>query len=99
MKFPPHTLGETTFRMDHLQPITLKIAPNSDPKTRPLAILVNFSCHCFTQSYDGVAERAYTYKGELRSFNEVRHQLSFHLPAIVQALQNAKSCFRARQII
>lgn len=50
---------------------------------------VTFSCHCFTEGFSAEFHQdhhRYTYLGELRAFDPVRHECSLQLPAIIQKL-------------
>jgi hypothetical protein len=71
----------------------MDIAPDSNPRTKRLSILVNFSCHCFTERFGGLEATAYRYRGELRSFDEPRYALSFKLPGIIRAIADKKVLF------
>lgn len=93
MKFSPYKFDGNVFRLDHLQPFTLVVAPDKAVQTKALSILVNFSCHCFTEGYDGIAAHAYTHRGELRSFSHSRYALSFKLPDIIRSVSERKVLF------
>jgi hypothetical protein len=93
LKFNPFTFGDKTFQLDHLESFTLLIAPDANPKTRVLSILVNFTSHCFTESYGELGAMAYRHKGELRSFSEERHGLSLQLPKIIKGIAERKVLF------
>lgn len=92
--FDPFTLGGKSYDFDHLKPLTLRVSPDDKPGTKVLAILVNFSCHCFTEGYDpSRPELTYIHAGETRSFDKLRYALSLNLHSIIRVIPDKKVLF------
>ena len=73
--------------------MTLNVAPDDKPETIPVSVLVNFSCHCFTEKFDCDPAFEYRHGREVRSFDEQRYALSLNLPSIIQAIIDKKVFF------
>jgi len=85
--FTEKTLNGETFDLSHLDPFVLQVEFDD----RTYQTLVNFSCHCFTEKFDGArhtAEVAYRHGGERRAFCVDRHLLSLALPQHFSRLGN-----------
>ena len=92
MKFPPYTIGDRKFILDHLGSFSMEVLPDKEG-AKSIKILVNFHCHCFTEAYDGIDAHAYHHQGEIRSFSEERHALSHELPNFIRGIAERKVMF------
>ena len=87
--FKPVSIAGRNYSFDHLKALTLNVADGE----RLLRILINFSCHCFTEKFDGDMASAYRHGGELRRLSAERSALSRHLPGMIQAIADKKVFF------
>lgn len=77
--FAEKTLNGETYDLSHLEPFVFAVAFEE----RTYQTLVNFSCHCFTEKFNGAVhtqDMAYRHGKERRAFCVDRHILSLNLP-------------------
>jgi hypothetical protein len=87
-------IGGESYSLAHLQPRVVT-CPRHDPTAEdaPLRILVRFSDHCYSRAFvEGVHLRseAVGYGARKRAFCRERHEGSFSLPAIIDALPSQR---------
>lgn len=86
----------TTYGFDHLLPLTIEVAADKDDPSRKLTVLINFSCHCFTDALDKATHTPdyhYIHEGDERAFSLARYQHSLSLPDILKAIENKRVYF------
>lgn len=90
------TVADKTYDLSHLHPTTqtLAIPAKGNAPERHLSLAVSYSLHCFTrrskEDESVPNESWYSDDREQRVFDEIRWQLSFHLPAIVSTLESRR---------
>jgi hypothetical protein len=96
--FPHKHFDGTTYVLDHLEPTSIRIALDV-AGTIDVSLHVQYSCHCFTESFDPDRHRdhhKYTHRRETRAFNVLRYQCSLHLPSLLNGLPQ-RTVYRAEQ--
>lgn len=91
--FQPLTIGEQTYSLSHLEPVTFSFF--SKAANRELKVHVTYSNHCFTSSWE--ASRRPEGQpilrdsgGRGRTFCEIRYRLSLGLPEVISRLNSAQ---------
>lgn len=86
-KFLDKTIDGVTYELSHLDPMVIQVPFEA----QTFETLVVFSCHCFTEKFDGHIHTdadAYLHNGERRAFDAERHRLSLALPGHLATLGN-----------
>jgi hypothetical protein len=90
------TIKGATYGFDHLVPMKIDVGVGSGADARTLSVLINFSCHCFTDKLDpGVHTPDYHYihEGDQRAFSHSRYTHSLGLPDILKAIERRRVYF------
>lgn len=94
--FKSITIQGAEYNFEHLVPITIEVTAGKDAQARTYKVLVNFSCHCFTQELDDqihTPDYHYVHENERRAFCPVRYELSRGLPDIIREIGNKRVYF------
>jgi len=85
LRFRPKTIQGVTYTLDHLEGFTFTLDTEGGKRR---AVIVGFSCHCFTEDIrqEHTPDYYYVHGGEKRAFDLTRHALSKRLPEIIRAL-------------
>jgi hypothetical protein len=86
--FPHKRFNGTLYTFDHLAAMQMTVPLNAQA-TNVIDLHITFGCHCFTEGFDPARHfepHRYTYKGELRAFDVLRHDCSLQLPKVMQAM-------------
>ena len=90
MSFNSFVHNGQTFDFAHLNSFSLSV-PHRETT---YSVLVNFSCHCFTEKFDETSDMPpYTHRNEVRTFNIKRYGLSKSLRSIIEEHANKKVFF------
>ena len=97
------TLADKTYDLSHLHPTTqtLTISAKGTHPERHLTLAISYSLHCFTRRSKAEEpvpdELWYSDDREQRVFDELRWQLSLHLPDIINSLPERKCLHTGRE--
>jgi hypothetical protein len=94
--FKPITIQGVTYAFEHLAQMTINVAVGKDDAARTFSVLINFSCHCFTDTLDVAVHTPdyhYFHGSERRAFSHSRFERSRTLPAIMEAIDNKRVYF------
>jgi hypothetical protein len=92
--FRPIIIQGTTYEFGHLVPMTITVTVGKEAEARDYSVLVNFSCHCFTDTLDpAIHTPHYHHDGERRAFSHSRYTQSLGLPDIIRAIGNRRVYF------
>lgn len=78
------------YSFEHLQKSTIAVPLNA-AKTKLIYLDVEYSHHCFTETFDYQIHRdehKYTHNKELRAFDITRFECSLHLPQVLDQMLN-----------
>lgn len=93
MYFHQKNFQGETYTFSHLNSETIPVFLNSGSEIVNINVVVTYSCHCFTESFDtSVHGPHHTYKfdQETRAFDLIRYKCSLQLPAIIQETLRAR---------